>query len=244
MLRIGFCDDDLSVLNTLQVLLDRYRVDRNADLSSAAFQSPLELIAEIEKGLRFDILLLDVLMPGENGMEAAREIRRFDSSVKIIFLTSSTEFAVESYSVGAYFYQLKPIWAESFYCLMDSVIAECDKSSSSSLILRCKSGITRVELEKLSYCEVQGRSLRLHLEDGTVLESTGSMDDLARQLAPYEIFLRPHRSYLVNMEYIQNITAKSITMESLAEVPLPHGRFTAVRDQYLEYAFAGKKVVL
>lgn len=65
MLRIGFCDDDLSVLNTLQVLLDRYRVDRNADLSSAAFQSPLELIAEIEKGLRFDILLLDVLMPGE-----------------------------------------------------------------------------------------------------------------------------------------------------------------------------------
>ena len=80
MLRIGFCDDDLSVLNTLQVLLDRYRVERNADLSSAAFQSPLELIAEIEKGLRFDILLLDVLMPGENGMEAAREIRRFDSS--------------------------------------------------------------------------------------------------------------------------------------------------------------------
>ena len=72
MLRIGFCDDDLSVLNTLQVLLDRYRVERNADLSSAAFQSPLELIAEIEKGLRFDILLLDVLMPGENGMEGGR----------------------------------------------------------------------------------------------------------------------------------------------------------------------------
>ena len=79
---------------------------------------------------------------------------------------------------------------------------------------------------------------------GTVIESSGSMDELARQLADYPGFLRPHRSYLVNMEYIQNITAKSITMESLAEVPLPHGRFTAVRDQYLEYAFAGKKVVL
>ena len=79
---------------------------------------------------------------------------------------------------------------------------------------------------------------------GTVIESSGSMDELARQLADYPGFLRPHRSYLVNMEYIHNITAKSITMESLAEVPLPHGRFTAVRDQYLEYAFAGKKVVL
>ena len=90
----------------------------------------------------------------------------------------------------------------------------------------------------------QGRTLVFHLLDGTVIESSGSMDELARQLADYPGFLRPHRSYLVNMEYIHNITAKSITMESLAEVPLPHGRFTAVRDQYLEYAFAGKKVVL
>ncbi len=85
MLRIGFCDDDLSVLNTLQVLLDRYRVDRNADLSSAAFQSPLELIAEIEKGLRFDILLLDVLMPGENGMEAARRFAGLTAVLKSFF---------------------------------------------------------------------------------------------------------------------------------------------------------------
>ena len=91
---------------------------------------------------------------------------------------------------------------------------------------------------------MQGRTQVFHLLDGTVIESSGSMDELARQLADYPGFLRPHRSYLVNMEYIQNITAKSITMESLAEVPLPHGRFTAVRDQYLEYAFAGKKVVL
>ena len=244
MLRIGFCDDDLSVLNTLQVLLDRYRVDRNADLSSAAFQSPLELIAEIEKGLRFDILLLDVLMPGENGMEAAREIRRFDSSVKIIFLTSSTEFAVESYSVGAYFYQLKPIWAESFYRLMDSVIAECDKSSSSSLILRCKSGITRVELDKLEYCEVLGRALWLHLTDGTVLESGGGMDHLCEQLTEHDNFLRIHRSYLVNLDHIKSIVPKTITMDSLAELPVPRGKYAELKDLYLEYAFRRKQVFL
>ena len=76
--------------------------------------------------MRFDILLLDVIMPGENGIDAAREIRRYDNNVKIIFLTSSAEFAVESYTVGAYFYQLKPIWEESFFRLMDSVIAECE----------------------------------------------------------------------------------------------------------------------
>ena len=61
-------------------------------------------------------------MPGQNGMDVAKEIRQYDTNMKIIFLTSSPEFAVESYSVGAYFYQLKPIWEESFFRLMDAVL--------------------------------------------------------------------------------------------------------------------------
>ena len=87
MIQIGFCDDDPSVLDELHELLGSYRAERNADIAPTAFQSPFELLASIEKGARFDILLLDVLMPGENGIEAAREIRQYDSNVKIIFLT-------------------------------------------------------------------------------------------------------------------------------------------------------------
>ena len=244
MIQIAFCDDDQTVLDQLSALLEKYRAQRCVQIQCTAFHSPLDLLAEIEKGTRYDILFLDVIMPAENGITAAKEIRQYDNVVKIIFLTSSAEFAVESYVVGAYFYQLKPIWEDSFFRLTDSMIAECRRADQRSLILRCKSGVTRITLDSLEYCEVQGRTLVFHLLDGTVIESSGSMDELARQLADYPGFLRPHRSYLVNMEYIHNITAKSITMESLAEVPLPHGRFTAVRDQYLEYAFAGKKVVL
>ena len=80
MIQIGFCDDDPSVLDELHELLGSYRAEHNADIAPTAFQSPFELLASIEKGARFDILLLDVLMPGENGIEAAREIRQYDSS--------------------------------------------------------------------------------------------------------------------------------------------------------------------
>lgn len=121
MIKVAFCDDDLSILNEIRMFLDRYRVERKQDISYTVFHSPLDLLAEIEKGTRFDILFLDVLMPGESGMDAAAEIRNYDSNVKIIFLTSSAEYAVQPYMVGAYFYQLKPIWAESFFRLMDSV---------------------------------------------------------------------------------------------------------------------------
>ena len=237
MIKIAFCDDDMEVLHQMNELLDRYRVERNEDITYAAFQSPFELLTEIEKGIRPDILFLDVVMPGQNGMDVAKEIRQYDTNMKIIFLTSSPEFAVESYSVGAYFYQLKPIWEESFFRLMDAVLAECEKKKKNSLILRSKDGITRIDLQQLEYCEVLGRKLLFHLENGAVLESAGSLDDLAGQLMQYSNFFRPHRSFLVNMEYIQNISSRSIKMVNDAEIPIPHGKCSEIKNTYMEYAF-------
>ena len=142
MIQIAFCDDDQTVLAQLSALLEKYRAQRCVQIQCTAFHSPLDLLAEIEKGTRYDILFLDVIMPAENGITAAKEIRQYDNVVKIIFLTSSAEFAVESYVVGAYFYQLKPIWEDSFFRLTDSVIAECRRADQRSLILRCKTGIS------------------------------------------------------------------------------------------------------
>lgn len=244
MIKIAFCDDDMGVLHQMNELLDRYRVERNEDITYAAFQSPFELLTEIEKGIRPDILFLDVVMPGQNGMDVAKEIRQYDANMKIIFLTSSPEFAVESYSVGAYFYQLKPIWEESFFRLMDSVLAECEKKKKNSLILRSKDGITRIDLQQLEYCEVLGRKLLFHLENGAVLESAGSLDDLAGQLMQHSNFFRPHRSFLVNMEYIQNISSRSIKMVNDAEIPIPHGKCSEIKNTYMEYAFNGEQAVL
>jgi DNA-binding LytR/AlgR family response regulator len=219
-------------------------VDRNQEIDYTAFQSPLELLAEIERGARYDILFLDVLMPGETGIDTAAEIRNYDSNVKIIFLTSSAEFAVQSYTVGAYFYQLKPIWEDSFFRLMDSVSAACEKEQGESLILRCKTGITRIELCKLEYCEVIHRTLLIHLTSGKVLESTGSLDELSKQLEHYDCFIRPHRSFLINLDYVQNLTNHAITMSCLTEIPLPRGRYHEVKDAYLEYICQNGQVMV
>lgn len=244
MLKIAFCDDDLEILKELGILLDKYKKERDEDLTYTVFQSPLELLAAIEKGFSFDILFLDILMPGENGIETAKEIRQYDNNMKIIFLTSSPEFAVQSYTVGAYFYQLKPVWEESFFRLMDAVLAECEKKKKNSLILRSKDGITRIDLQQLEYCEVLGRKLLFHLGNGAVLESAGSLDDLAGQLMQYSNFFRPHRSFLVNMEYIQNISSRSIKMVNDAEIPIPHGKCSEIKNTYMEYAFNGEQAVL
>ena len=242
MIKVAVCDDELSVLSELSVLINKYRVEHNQEILYTAFQSPLELLAEVEKGMCWDAIFLDILMPGENGIDVAREIRQFDTNVKIIFLTSSSEFAVQSYMVNAYFYQLKPIWEESFFKLMDSVVSECEKDELEYLILKCKNGITRLNLGKLKYCEIMGRTLLFHMEDGQVYERVGSLEELSEQLNSYGCFLRPHRSFLINMEYIQNISCKKITMSDYMEIPIPHGKYSDIKDKFLEYTFSRKQV--
>lgn len=243
MIRLAFCDDETEQLNTLGTLLDQYQKEHDLEIVCRAFQNPLDLLAEIERGVCFDILFLDVLMPGETGMDAAAEIREFDSNVKIIFMTSSSEFAVQSYAVGAYYYQLKPISKESLFHLMDSVLMTCEKEKEDSIILRCKNGITKVKLSRLEYCEVRHHTLFIHLTDGTVLESVGSLDELYKKLEAYGHFLRPHRSYIVNMEHIKNLTFRGITMLCLADIPIPRGKYNEMKDIYLEYIFQSRKVM-
>lgn len=208
------------------------------------FQSPLELISKIEQGIRFDILFLDVLMPDENGVDTASEIHSYDKNVKIIFLTSSAEFAVQSYMVNSFFYQLKPICTERFFHLMDNVVSQCKKEQASRLILHCKNGIAQIKPSQPEYCEVIHRTLFIHLASLEVLECSGSLNELARQLVPFGNFLRPHRSYLVNLEYIQNLSYRSIIISCQAEIPIPRGKYNDIKNTFLEFAFINKQVTI
>ena len=83
MIQIAFCDDDQTVLDQLSALLEKYRAQRCVQIQCTAFHSPLDLLAEIEKGTRYDILFLDVIMPAENGITAAKEIRQYDNVVHL-----------------------------------------------------------------------------------------------------------------------------------------------------------------
>lgn len=244
MIRIAFCDDDLSVLNQLSDLLEQYCGERSLTMEHKTFQSSLDLLAELDRGVRYDILFLDVLMPGENGIDTAAEIRTFDNRVKIIFLTFSAEYAVQSYAVGAYYYQLKPIQEEVFFRLLDSVFAACEEEQPAGLILRCNNGISRIELNQLEYCEVIRRTLFLHMSNGNVLESNGNMGELSNKLLPYSCFLRAHRSYIVNLDYVQTISYRAIVMSCQAEIPIPRGKYNEIKNAYLEYAFQNSQVMV
>lgn len=244
MIKIAFCDDDQSVLNDIGLLLEEYQREKKREISCEEFNNPFDLLERVDRGAHFDVIFLDVLMPGENGMETAHEIRSRDNDVKIIFMTTSPEYAVESYQVNAFFYQMKPVSREIFFRLMDSVLSSVDKEAENGMILRCKNGIARVELKKLEYCEVSHRTLFIHMSDGTVLESIGSMEELCRQLEKNNAFLRTHRSYLINLDHVRNISFRAVTMACGAEIPIPRGKYTEIKNTFLSHAFENEQVML
>ena len=104
-MKIAICDDEISVLNEIKSLLAEYCKDYDREISCDVFQSPLELLTKMEQSGCYDALFLDILMNDDNGIEVARELRKTDKDVRIVFLTSSPEFAVQSYTVGAFYYE-------------------------------------------------------------------------------------------------------------------------------------------
>ena len=107
-MKIAVCDDDIAELNNICEILNNYFEEKKYDIYISKFGSSVELASIIQKE-KFDIYILDIVMPVLSGMNLATEIRSFDKASDIIFLTSSPEFAVESYCVKATDYILKPV---------------------------------------------------------------------------------------------------------------------------------------
>ena len=115
---IAVCDDQTEELKDLTELLGAWETDRGTPVRVKSFRSAAALL-DAARHERFTLYLLDIMMPGLNGMDAAREIRGFDKAADIIFLTSSPGFAYDSYSVKALEYLLKPIRTKTLYPILD-----------------------------------------------------------------------------------------------------------------------------
>lgn len=243
-MRIAVCDDNIEFLQGISNLLNMYGEENHRLVEYKTFTNPLELVMQMERGVHYDVILLDICMPGMNGIQCAKDIRQYDNLVKIVFLTSSTEYAVESYSVKAHNYLLKPIQKEDLFSVLQQLEKEEDVTGKKFVVLKTKAGITKIFLNKLEYCEVINRKLVLHLVNNEEYESTLRMNELEENLESFGMFLRVHRSFLVNMDYIQSLTTHSIVMESGVKIPVPREKYVQIKQTYMEYVFHEKDVIV
>ncbi|MEG0897258.1 MAG: LytTR family DNA-binding domain-containing protein [Ruthenibacterium sp.] len=238
-MKIAICDDDKDELLFITSILNTYKQERKASLRYDAFCSAAELLSNAKSGA-YDLYLLDVIMPVINGMETAQEIRSFDKDTNIVFLTSSPEFAVQSYQYQAQDYLLKPAQAEQLYALLDTILAKT-RNPRESFGVKTKNGMAHILFDDLAFLEVLGRCLYFNLSDGSVREAIAPLAEFEDILLARAEFVRTHRSFIVNLLQTTEFTANELTMLTGKKVPVSRHNYAKVREAYVEQLFAKRK---
>lgn len=235
MFRLAICDDEIHSLAHMISLMEEYRSTSPLHFEYASFHNGIELASILEQGKRFDIYCLDIVMPGFDGIKLGKEIRQYDKSAQIIYFTSSAEFAFDSYSVKAANYILKPVTKETLFSALNEVFEQMEQQEETSITLKDTHGIQKILLSNLVYAEAMGRKVLYHLASGRIIECTSRFSQVCETLSVHPFFLKPHRSYLVNMNYIDTIENTEITLQLPGSIPIAQGKGREIKDIYLAF---------
>lgn len=214
-------DDEAPSLDELVYLLDRCEVVKRSAAAATATDA-LRILQEET----FDVVLLDVRMPGLDGLELAKVLRRFAHPPAVAFVTAHEEHALAAFEVGACGYLLKPVTSERLRALLDRVAPAPDPDAALDVIAVEVGSTTRmVHRREVAWVESAGDYVRLHTDEGeNHLLVRVPMAALEAQWVPHG-FVRVHRSYLVDVARIRELSTDGArTTVRVGEVELPVSR--------------------
>ena len=239
MIQIALCDDSHADLRQIAEFTRSYiRSHPEHAYTMQAYASPYELLSQVDGGRRFQIYLLDILMPALSGIEVGRKVRERDDACAIIFCTISPEFALESYEVRAQNYLVKPCRREHVFRSLDQAMARLERQQSSGICVRTAEGRAFLPFHQIVYIELAERRLVFHLADGRALRSTllrGSLEAALADLLAESRFLQPHKSFVVNMDCVLLWGQRHLLLRGGVEVPVALRRRSAVREEMFSY---------
>lgn len=220
MLTCVIVDDELIAITNLKRLLAAFE-----DIVIVrTFLNPNEFLFYIERN-PVDIIFLDIKMPAQSGVNIAKKIA---SKTTVIFTTSTTKYALESYSLGVADYLLKPILSDRLILALEKAkILVAAKNISPNTTIQTPSTVLsvvadrkvyKINTDDIIYLESQKEYVCYHTNK-TKLLSLGALKDCVKQL-PKDVFTQIHRSLIINKNYITSYTAISITLANLHTLPI------------------------
>ena len=235
MIKIAICDDECKFLDSAEEMLKQYLSDNGISAQADLFRIPMELIDAIEKGIRYDIYLLDIYMPGISGMSIATELRSRDIKSPIIFLTSSTDHALEAFGVNATHYLLKPYTKTNFYVGMDKAMQSITSHRDDSIVLKVDNEYRSISVSNILYCEAEDKYQRLYLKNGERLLVRITGTELYKQLSAFECFYRCGRAHIVNLNHIRKVGQDGAAFKDGVQLLLPRSVLAGLRKAFFDY---------
>ncbi|MGL4913428.1 MAG: LytR/AlgR family response regulator transcription factor [Romboutsia sp.] len=235
MIKIGLCEDNDLYIKQLSSTLRKIEKDNNLEFEINGFNCGEDLVDFCSKHKNyFDILFLDVLMHEMNGIEAAQAIRKMYSSAYMIFVTNSKEYALDSYSVNAYGYILKPFSHRSIESKVLDLVNKIDSSNKNTMYVKNNQDIYSLKLDEVVYFESNLRKITAHLINGEEIKFYNKISNLESEINS-NLFVRCHRSFLVNLIYIKNIVTSNLITTTERVLPISKKYLSPTRVTFTYY---------
>lgn len=239
MKEIAICDNDAPDLQILTGFTEEYLSEHpGVDGHICAFQSAPALKGALERGEKYCVFLLDIVMPGIDGIEMGKAIRALDSDVPVIYTTSAEEYALGAFQNHAIRYLVKPVERAELFSALDLAFALVSAREGRRYTVRSKDGIVSLSGRDIVAVENRSRAAIYSLRDGSMVKSVslrGAFEDSVRPLPEDPDFMRPHKSYFVNMRYICSLRAGSLTLDDGREIPVSRGCYADANRTYLNF---------
>lgn len=230
-LKIGVCDDEAAqrayLFDTVSEWTKRNRhlteIRQYADAKSFLFDYSAEK--------DFDILLLDIEMPGMNGIELARTVRSENQAVQIVFITGYYEYFSDGFDVSALHYLIKPADERKLCAVLDKAAGNLAYRQR-SVLLATADGEIKVPLADIIYVESENVYIIVHTVHGDY-RTRMALAKFSEQLD--ETFYKVHRSFIVGLKYIKKITRTDVTMTGGETVPISRGLYDEVHTALIKH---------
>ncbi|MDE5823547.1 MAG: LytTR family DNA-binding domain-containing protein [Lachnospiraceae bacterium] len=202
MLRIAICDDDRRFTGELEEMVRQEATETGAAVDTEAYSDSGTLVADIEKGYRYDLIFLDIEMERVDGINAARQIRRMDRSALLTYVSGYEQYLKELFDGEPFRFLSKPVDGAKFRKYFRDACARIGETEDYYRFSFNKK-IGKVTVRDIVYFESRNRVVHIIMADGSVERFYGRLNDVEKELSEgRQEFLQIHQSYLVNYSYI------------------------------------------
>jgi DNA-binding LytR/AlgR family response regulator len=247
-MRLAICDDDEREISALREQLSAYQRQHGTEsIVYKAFSDPKQLLEEWKKQ-EYDVAVLDIMMPGMDGITLGTEIKKQWPETIVIYLTSSTDFALDAYGIHAERYIIKPTTKEKLFEALDYALKAKNKGSR-FFSVKTANGVMVIKHEQILFIEMSARKMVVHLTDGQDITSIylrSTFSDTISELLDTNYFVLTHKSFLANMSYIKSYSSTNLILQvdkNAPEVYVPISRqhTGSVKQSYLQFMARGRE---
>lgn len=230
MLWIAVCDDEVMECSRMATKIRGILDEMEVPCTIRQFYSGRELLQSSET---FDIIFLDIIMDGLDGMRTARLVREEAFDKLLVFISASRDYVFDAYDVEAFQYLLKPVEDKKLKSVLRKAVRKTEERSQAFIIVSRERQKKKLFLNDIYYFEIRGRMIDAHGRGG-IFSYYEQIGILERELQG-KGFVRCHKSYLVNLKYVDVYNRQELVLDNGERIAIAKRRYEVFCEAILKY---------